>query len=126
MERTRAILHGSKLPLKLWAEIMETVRYLYTLGPVRYMNKHTPETIFRGLKGKPSIEHLRVIGCTVYSHNNNQSHSKLDARSKKGILIGYGDDRKAYKIWDPETDKTYHSRDVTFDEDNIGLSSFNS
>lgn len=39
---------------------------------------------------------------------------KLESRSKKGVLIGYTP--HGFKLWDPITNKTYLSRDVTFTE----------
>ena len=41
--------------------------------------------------------------------------SKLDAWSIKGVLIGYFG-RDAYRIFDPESRKIFHSRDVVFEE----------
>ena len=67
------------------------------------------------------IDHLRILGCTAYTHINKQLRTKLDAKSMKYILVGYGDDYKAYRVWDPKTDKVYHSRDVIFDETQIGF-----
>jgi hypothetical protein len=37
---------------------------------------------------------------------------KLDSRSKKGIFVGYN--TNGYRIWDPNTENIYVSRDVTF------------
>jgi hypothetical protein len=37
---------------------------------------------------------------------------KLDSRCKKGIFVGYN--TNGYRIWDPNTEKIYVSRDVTF------------
>jgi len=41
---------------------------------------------------------------------------KLDDRSIPGILIGYADGAKAYRIFDPATQRVRVSRDVVFDE----------
>ena len=42
--------------------------------------------------------------------------SKLDAKAKKMIFLGYPQGVKVYKIWDPLEKKVIISRDVTFDE----------
>ena len=60
--------------------------------------------------------------CNI-SHINKQLRTKLDAKSHKCILVGYGNDCKAYWIWDPWTDKVFYSRDVIFDETQIGIKS---
>ena len=78
--------------------------------------------IFRNHQNnKPAIDHLRILRCTAYIHINKQLRTKLDAKSTKCILVGYGDDCKVYHVWDPKTDKVYHSQDVIFDETQIGF-----
>ena len=121
IERTRAILHSQGLPSKLWAEVLDTVRYLYTLGPIRAITNGNPQMIFRNTEQKPNVDHLRILGCAAYVHINKQLRTKLDAKSTKCILIGYGDDCKAYRVWDPVTNRVYHSRDIIFDETQIGI-----
>ena len=59
----------------------------------------------------------------AYTHINKQLHTKLDDKSHKCILVGYGNDCKAYRIWDPWTDKVFYSCDVIFDETQIGIKS---
>src|SRR5271170_468109 len=121
IERTRAILHSQKLPAKLWAEVLDTVCYLYTLGPIRAIKNSTPLMVFQNPKDKPNVDHLRIIGCTAYVHINKQLRTKLDAKSIKCILVGYGNDSKAYRVWNPKTDKIFYSRDVVFDETQVGV-----
>jgi hypothetical protein len=70
---------------------------------------------------KPNIDHLRILGCVAYTHINKQLRTKLDPKSIKCIHVGYGDDCKAYRIWNPKTDKVFYSRDVIFDETQIGF-----
>ena len=72
--------------------------------------------VFRNSKDKPNVDHLRIIGCTAYAHINKQLRTKLDAKSIKCILVGYGNDCKAYHIWNPKNDKIFYSRDIIFDE----------
>jgi transposase InsO family protein len=126
MERTRAILHSQHLPSKLWAEVLDTIRYLYTIGPIRALKDSTPSMVFHTTpSAKPTVDHLRIIGCVAYAHINRQLRTKLDAKATKCILVGYGNECKAYRIWDPKTDRVYHSRDVTFDETQIGFKDIN-
>jgi hypothetical protein len=41
---------------------------------------------------------------------------KLTCRSKEGIVVGYSEESKAYRIWIPEESKVEISRDVKFME----------
>ena len=42
---------------------------------------------------------------------------KLDDRSKRCIFVGYNEDSRAYKLYNPITQKYVISRDVQFKED---------
>ena len=43
--------------------------------------------------------------------------SKLDAKAKQSIFIGYGEDEFGYKFYDPVEKKLVRSRDVKFMKD---------
>ena len=40
----------------------------------------------------------------------------MDAKAEKCILVGYSDDQKGYKCYNPRTKQARMSRDVVFDE----------
>eukprot|EP00798_Chlamydomonas_sp_ICE-L_P021525 gene21525-biopygen30232 len=74
----------------------------------------TPYQMFYGTK--PSVDHLRIIGCTAYVHIPVKSRSFNFAPSAKITrLVGYSDSRKAYREVD-ENHKIYDARDITFNE----------
>ena len=52
----------------------------------------------------------------AYVHMDASEWSKLDAKAKKMIFLGYPQGVKGYMIWDPLEKKVVISRDVTFDE----------
>jgi hypothetical protein len=56
---------------------------------------------------------LKVFGCTAYAHVDNR---KLEHRAIKCLFLGYGSGVKGYKLWNPETKKTFMSRSVVFNE----------
>ena len=62
------------------------------------------------------VNHLKLFSCLVYLHVTKDKRSKLDPSGKKGILVGYTDQLKAYIIYIPGFCKIELSRDVTFDE----------
>jgi len=45
-----------------------------------------------------------------------EKRRKLDAKSEKGILVGYCGEKDGYKIWIPNSNKVFTSRDVIFKE----------
>ena len=59
---------------------------------------------------------LRVFGCPTYVHVSNEERSKLDAKSRQCIFLGYQKRVKDFKLCDPKANKVVISRDVVFDE----------
>ena len=47
--------------------------------------------------------------------------TKLELKSKKTYLVSYEINQKGYRVWDPDKNVVYISRDVIFDEMYIGL-----
>ena len=59
------------------------------------MNK-TPTVVVHGMMSeekytsrKPNILHLKVVDCIAYVHVPNEKRTKLDAKAKNHIFIGY-------------------------------------
>ena len=48
---------------------------------------------------KPNLAHLRVFGSIAYVHVPKEKRRKLDAKSKKCILVDYSDEQKVYKCY---------------------------
>ena len=62
------------------------------------------------------MRHLRVFGSVVYAHVPKEKRRKLDAKAEKFILVGYSDENKGYKFYNPRTNQARVSCDVEFDE----------
>ena len=60
---------------------------------------------------------MRVFGCVAYAHVPDQLRKKLDSKGEKCVFVGYCDESKAYKLYNPSTKKLIVSRDVQFIED---------
>ena len=65
---------------------------------------------------KPNISHLRDFGCIAYAHVHTEKRRKIDDKGVKCILIGYCEETKGYRLYNPRTEKLMISRDVFFDE----------
>ena len=59
---------------------------------------------------------LRLFGCPTYEHIAGEERSKLDAKSRQCIFLGYQKGVKGFKLWDSKANKVVISRDVIFDE----------
>jgi hypothetical protein len=111
----RSMLHDQSLPLYLWAEACCTAVYLQNRSPHRILGKMTPEEAFTGRR--PDVEHIRIFGCSTFSHVPSERRTKLDPTAQQGILVGYSEVSKAYRIYIPPLRKVVVSRDVRFEED---------
>jgi transposase InsO family protein len=111
--KARAMRFACNAPAILWDEFCATAAYLTTLTAAKANNGRTPYELW--FDHKPSLSHLREIGCRAFSLIH-PTPSKIYARSSPSILIGYAPHSKAYRLWDPSTSHVFNSYHVTFTE----------
>ena len=115
LDMTRTMLKEKCLPKNLWAEVVACTTYLLTRCPLKSVKNMTPQEAWNGYK--PSVSHLRIFGCFAYAQVPETKRKKLDDRGEKCIFIGYSEESKAYKLYNPLTYKVVVSRDVIFSEE---------
>lgn len=103
MESVLSLLHTSGFPLSFWAEACHTIIYTLNRTGSRLIPGQTPFTLWYGFK--PSLEHFRVFGCHAYAYIEKQHRTKLDPKSHLCYFVGYCDNTKGYRLWDPVTSK---------------------
>jgi hypothetical protein len=69
------------------------------MSPHRALGRKTLEEAFSG--SRPDVEHLRIFGCSTFSHVPSEKRTKLDPTEERGMLVGYSEVSKAYKIYIP-------------------------
>ena len=114
VETVRAMLSDSKLPKKFWAEALSTASYVRNRSPTTAVKAMTPYEVWKGYK--PNVNHFRIFGCSAYSHIPKDERSKMDPKGKKSVFLGYGIGVKGYRLFDTDTSKAFHSRDVIFNK----------
>ena len=119
VEMVRSMLVDSKLPPKFWAEALSTAVYLRNRSPTKAVEGMTPFEAWMG--EKPGVEHLRIFGCVAYAHVAKEERKKLDSKTRECVFLGYGAERKGYRLHDPKRTKVFHSRDVVFNEKKRGI-----
>jgi hypothetical protein len=112
---TRAMIHDQGLPLFLWAEASNVAVYLQNRSPHTVLGKKTPEETFSGTR--PDVSHIRIWGSVCYCHVPSEKRTKLDPTAVKGLLVGYSEASKAYRIYVPARRKVIVCRDVQFEEE---------
>ncbi|UYV76010.1 hypothetical protein LAZ67_13002124 [Cordylochernes scorpioides] len=114
IEAARSMIYAKNMSLKLWAEAVNTATYvLNRTGPTQIEGKTPYELWF---DKKPAVDHLRIFGTECFVHVPDEKRRKLDAKSEKGILVGYCSNKDGYRIWMPNSNKVVTSRDVIFKE----------
>ena len=115
LDMTRTMLKENYLPKNFWAKTMARTTYLLNRCPSKSVENMTPQEVWSGYK--PSVSHLRIFGCIAYAQVPETKRKKLDDHGEKCIFIGYSEESKAYKLYNPLTNKVVVSRDVIFSED---------
>ena len=119
VETARSILVNANLPHSFWAEALSTATFLRNRSPTKAVCGMTPHEAWTG--EKPRVDGLRVFGCQAFVHVPKDERKKLDSKSRKCILLGYGMTTKGYRLYDPLKKKGFHSRDVIFNEQKCGF-----
>lgn len=114
----RSMAITSQAPAPLWEEYLNTANYVNNRCSTRALNLATPFECITSRK--PDLSHLRIIGSIAYVHIPKDMRTKLDPKSFSTILVGYDQHSKAYRCFDPSTNKILISKDVIFDEGTMG------
>ncbi|GJR78475.1 zinc finger, CCHC-type containing protein [Tanacetum coccineum] len=85
-----------------------------TSVPTKALEDITPYEAIK--QRKPNLENLRIFGCIAYAKVPSQHLTKLDDRSIKMVYLGNEQGSKAYRLFDPTTQRVCVSRDVKFKE----------
>lgn len=98
---------------ELWGEFLCATVYVRN----RILTAQTKTTPYEKFFGKkPSVGHLRVLGCQAKVLIPSELRLKIDPTSQNGWLVGYCENTKGWRVWNPQTRKIIVSRDVIFDE----------
>ncbi|CAL9016331.1 unnamed protein product [Prunus brigantina] len=114
VERIRTMLSHAKLPKSFWGEAMMTAVNLINLSPSAPLNGDVPNKFWSGKD--VSYNHLKVFGCRAFVHIPKDERSKLDAKSKECIFVGYGNEEFGYRLWDPVARKIIRTSDPIINE----------
>jgi hypothetical protein len=91
--------------MELWGEFLCATVYVRNRSVSSISDVPQYEKLFNK---RPSVAHLRILGCRTYAH--------VPDAVRKCWFVGYCDNIKGWRLWDPVTRKIIISRDVFFDE----------
>jgi hypothetical protein len=118
LEGISALLLDCQLPLNFWGFAAETFVYLKNRSPHSKLYRSTPyESWFRRV---PDLTNIRIFGfgCYVYipseiRRTKGPGH-KLLPKATKMVFVGYAENQKGWKCYNPETNSVVVSSNVHF------------
>lgn len=102
IEAARILLHAKRLSTKLWAEAVNTAVHVLNKTEPSTVKGVTPYELWHGKQ--PNISYLKVFGEEVYTHILKEKRRKWDRKAERGLLVGYDEETKGYRIWFSATD----------------------
>ncbi|KAE8711146.1 putative ribonuclease H protein [Hibiscus syriacus] len=113
-ERARCLRLNVGLPKHFWTEAVNMACYLINRSSRASLAGKVAEKLWTG--HDVTFNHLRIFDCSAYVRARADERSKLDAKSKECIFLGYKKGVKGFKFWNPIAKKIVTSKDVVFDE----------
>ncbi|CAH9114878.1 unnamed protein product [Cuscuta europaea] len=114
-EAARTMIAESGLPMRYWAEAINTACYTQNRSMINKNHQKTPYELWKGRK--PNISYFHVFGCKCYILNNGKEHLKVfQEKADEGVFIGYSNTSKAYRVLNRRTLHVEESIHVKFDE----------
>ncbi|GFW16407.1 retrovirus-related Pol polyprotein from transposon TNT 1-94 [Trichonephila clavipes] len=118
LDGIKTLLKSSEVPHKFWGEALLCFTYAWN----RICHKDSNKTPLENFSGrKPSVLHLIPFGCLAYAGVPKQIRKKFDMRAKMGIMMGYAQRTKGYRIWVIDENKLVETINARFDENKRGI-----
>ena len=109
-EMARCLILKSELPKSLWTYAVMISAYIRN----RCYSRRIQQTPYFLLTGKkPDVGKMQEFGTVCYAYEN-VAKSKLDARSKQGVFVGYDRNSPAYLVYHADVKSVKKYRCVVF------------
>ena len=121
IEKARCLLFDAKLSKKFWAEATNTAVYLKNRSVTASLANKTPYEMW--YQRKPDLSNLRLFGSPVMVHIPKERRLKWDKKGEQYIFVGYSEDIKGYRVYDPKKNVIIVKRDIIVMEGKQGIES---
>nr|XP_049701711.1 uncharacterized protein LOC110381443 isoform X2 [Helicoverpa armigera] len=112
VEAARTMIHERNLPKKLWAEAINTAVFVLNRTGKSHEDGRSPYEVWTGKTY--NIMELRAFGTEVYVHIPKEKRLKWDPKGERGLMVGYEENVKGYRIYYPEKNVVETKRDIVF------------
>lgn len=110
VEAARSMLNG--MNKKFWAEAVNNAVYTINRTGKSHVSNKSPYEVW--YQKDVSLNQFKVFGSRVSVHVPKEQRLKWDSKNKIGILMGYSDTTKGYRIYFEDSNKVEIYRDVVF------------
>lgn len=110
------MLHAN-VPKYFWVEAFKTA--VFFINRLYTTILHWESPFHMQYNKQPDYGSLRVFGSRCYPYVQDQKNNKFDPKSLPCVFLGYSDRHKGYRCYYQPTKRTFISRHVTFDEENM-------
>lgn len=110
----RNMLSKKQIPKKIWPKAGNWAVHVLNRSPTLAVKGMTLEETWSGVK--PNVDYFRIFGCIGHVYILDNKRTKLDDKSFECVLLGKSEESKAYRLYDPVSNKVVVSRDVIFEE----------
>ncbi|GAA0149769.1 hypothetical protein LIER_08866 [Lithospermum erythrorhizon] len=100
-EMARVMIHAKQLPIKLWAEAVNTACHIHNHLTLRPGTHSSSYELWRGRK--PNVHYLHIFGSVCYILTDREPRQKFDVRSDEGIFLGYSRNSRALRVYNKRT-----------------------
>ena len=100
--------------MAFWGEALGALVHVWNWCPIAAVDNATPFELWHGCK--PDVFHFWVWRSTAYVHIQKDKHDTFKPHYKKCVFIGYPDEYKDWKFYNPTTKHTIISKCADFDE----------
>jgi hypothetical protein len=95
------MVHDLDLPMFVWADACCRIVYILNMCPHRVLKLERQDSRRCFTGDKLYVSHFRVFGSSIYIKVPEEKRMKLQPSSLKGIIVGYIESSKDYKIYVP-------------------------
>ncbi|GAA0161779.1 hypothetical protein LIER_18015 [Lithospermum erythrorhizon] len=109
-EMARVMIHANQLPIKFWAEAVNTACHIHNRVTLRSGTHSTSYELWRGRK--PIVHYFHIFGSVCYILTDREPRQKFDVRSDEGIFLGYSRNSHALRVYNKRTQMVIQSINV--------------
>ena len=110
-----AMLETCEKPKGFWPLAFKTARQIVDRIPCQ-SNSGAITSYEAYYGGKPDLSSFRISGCVCYAYVAPKDRKKLNKKCRRGVFVGFSEERRGFKILLDGKSKTIVARSVVFNE----------